>query len=66
MTNLVEYHKGSQIYFFRYAIGEEQEILAALCNGVVEKGGLDWYDAALISRAVGQLLAEQINHVSQG
>lgn len=53
--------KGNHTYCFRYAAGEEKNVLDALTAMVKRRDlSFDWFDAAVLSHQLGQHLSKEL------
>lgn len=53
--------KGAQRYVFRCAPGQEHELLLQLPRQVADpSSNLDWFDAAVLSHALGQRMRQRL------
>ena len=56
--------KRDQRYVFRYAPGEEQEMLQTLVRLAQDPGSdIDWFDAAVLSHQVGRRISQQLDQM---
>lgn len=59
-TKQIEVSKGDQRFVMRYDVGQESRVLDELIAMVHKRElGFDWYDAAVMSHALGQHLAKE-------
>lgn len=58
--------KGRQRFVFRYAVGRESELLAALVALADDPDSeFDWFDAAVLSYQLGHRRAEEFDSIAQ-
>jgi hypothetical protein len=56
--------KNNQRYIFRYAPGEETQVLDAVAKmAAAGDGGLDWFDAAVLSHQVGRHISQELDQL---
>ena len=56
--------KQGQRYLFRYCPGQEQQLLESLVRMVQDPGcDLDWFDAAVLSHQLGQVMSHQLDEM---
>lgn len=56
--------KRDQRFVFRYAPGEEQEMLQALVRMAQDPtSDIDWFDAAVLSHQIGQRIGQQLERL---
>jgi hypothetical protein len=56
--------KNNQRYIFRYAPGEESQVLDAVAKmAAAGDGGLDWFDAAVLSHQVGRHISQELDQL---
>lgn len=64
MTRQLSLLKGSHRYVFRYAVGDEPEVIQAFSE-LASDGSrdFDWFDAAVLSYQMGRRLEEEMDEV---
>ena len=60
-TKTLTLMKGGEQFCFRYEVGEESQVLDAMVDLVNRRElAFDWFDAAVLSHQLGQVLAKEL------